>query len=329
MSAASNINNKKDFEKYVGNMNRFIASLPPCNVAFLFFYADHLDKPCIICTTKKYSIINSDFYIVQGQDPNYFYVYSSDNVKFLVTNCRLKKSEPAAVYSVDIVDVDYQGEDGVDSVFLGNHLDFSISNSRKSGPFFKIHYTEYEARGSATVFGRNINQCNIDMDPHAINGSLSAFKSQVCYNNKLMTIGTAYAESKYRVDLIQNLARIAIGGLGQAGAQDGGTPFTLPMKKYKNIHIGDSAFHEFIKGHLFHNSNSDFESATMILDLENSQTIYVWVHFTEYKEKLVMLNAHQALKAAHAFKNPATASGKEYKCLAAMAAALKSIAGAL
>jgi len=312
-------------QKYVHNLKQFVSSLQPCNVAFLFFYAHNPNEPCIVCTTKKYTLRNSDFFIVQGLEENYFYAYSSDNVKFLVANCKLKKNSAAAIYSVDVVGMDYDGDDGVDSVFLGNHLDFSIMVSKKTGPFFKIHYTEYEASGDPMSFQRNTNECNIDIDTEAINGPLSTFKSQSCFHNKAITLGMAYADKKYRVDLIQKLANVAING--HATKLHGGTPFTVPMKKYKNVHIGDPVFYNFILSKFFNLIKNDgFEYATMILDLQNNKTLFIWIHLVEAKGKIVMVNTHKALKAAFALSNMATASKKELKCLETCSSALQTIA---
>jgi hypothetical protein len=302
-------------QKYVHNLKQFHSSLQPCNVAFLFFYGHNPNEPCIVCRTKKYALRNSDFYIVQGIEENYLYAYSTDNVKFLVANCMLKENSPAAIYS----DCDE------DSEFLGNHLEFSIMVSRKTGPFFKIHYTEYEASGDPVSFQRNTNECNIDIDMEAINGPLSTFKSQSCFHNKAITLGMAYADKKYRVDLIQKLASVAING--HATKLHGGTPFTVPMKKYKNVHIGDPVFYNFILAKFFNLIKNDgFEYATMILDLQNNKTLFIWIHLVESKGKIVMVNTHKALKAAFALSNMARASKKEHKCLETCSSALQTIA---
>ena len=299
------------------NLCNFVNQLQPCNVAFLFFYAND-DKPCIVCTTRKFSLNNNNYYVVQGMQTNFCYFYSDKNIKFLVKHCQLLKNAPAQIYSVNIVSEDYDGPDSVDSVFLGNHLDFSVQISKKSGPFFKIHYTEYEARGDSTLFNRNVNECNIDIDHDAIMGNLDHFKKLPCFHNKDISIGLAFAnKTKYRLDLVQHIAQVAVAKQDEQPKQHAGTPFTIPMKKYKNIGIGHPEFHMFIKVHLLDPIaaiNWEYESAQMIAQVDHS-FIFLWIHFTNWTAKLITLNAHQMFKATFAHANEQRASKKELKCL--------------
>ena len=99
--------------------------------------------------------------------------------------------------------------------------------------------------------------------------------------------------------------------------QHAGTPFTIPMKKYKSIDIGHQDFHKLIKEHLLDpitTRNWEYESAHMIAKVDDSH-IFLWIHFANWTAKLITLNAHQMFKATFAHVNEHIASKKELKCL--------------
>lgn len=328
----------KTSKQYVKNMTAFIESMSPSNIAFLFFFKAEMNQPNIICASKQFKYMNNIFYFVQAQDSRYCYVYKDSVLKYFVNNFQMvrNKNIAASIYTVDIVN---SVGDNVDCVSIGNHLDFSVQTSRKDGPFFKIHYTEYEEVGEigASTFIRNTNECNINANIQLILGSIHDFKKCKCYNNN-DTIGKAYHDDKlYDISLIHKLCRVCcIGHVKNAGhtQSQGGAPITIPIVKYKGIHIGEPAFFAFIRKHLLdplEKSTWEYDYSYMFMDMgqqlheKGRHWIFVIVHFINANVKIIGINAHQVFKATYASMNPMTSSQAEKKCLKSMVGRLSDI----
>lgn len=312
-----------DKKTQVQNLGRFVSSLPPCNVAFLFFFAGDLENPHVICTSRAYDFNNKTYFMVQAKDPSYLYVYKETALKYLVSNFKCAKSSPGSIYKVNIEECASTGED-CDWVSMGNHLDFSIGLSRKTGIYYKIHYTEYISREDNGKFDRQTTECNIDALPKVIKSPLAHFKKTQCFGRPDQTIGWTFRDAtKYDMDLIQKLCQISL--LQAEGPfQSGGVPYTVLVKKYKSLGIFDKIFSDFIKHHILipiKNHTWEFEFAYAFYDLAGrlqpvaTKWIFIVLYFTNHTANIVGLNAHQALKAAYAETNPNTCSQKEIKCL--------------
>ena len=300
----------------VANLCEFVKRLPQSNVKFVFFYADKMDVPRVVATGGKHK----DWYIVPGQHSNYFYAYKKSNLVYMVSDMRLKQRGTVMLYTSKLNRTRPQTRPK-DTAYLGNHIDFSIQDTREGRVYFRTHWTEYfECNDDLNFFQRRADDvCNF----------LTADKSFgkttcVTRDNKPMYQLDFIFSNKTHQEIIEDLYNASQGTLKKRG-QAGGAFRIDPFKNYKGISTSSPDFHRFMNRSIFVDLWSSIRVTPLYvymyfdegneLDEKGQKAIQYVVEFNEDATVAFSVSSHQALKACWTELNINIASLTEKRML--------------
>lgn len=305
-------------EQHVKNLDMFIKHLKPTRIQFVFFNASNMDKPLVMTTFGKHK----DWYIIPGQSTNYCYAYTKSNLTYMVTHLRIKQKGTIVLYNVKLNRVNKTKTTKTNDVaYLGNHIDFSIHNSRND-VFYSVHLTEYfERNNDLNSFDRKATtDCNF------ITPVLRSFGKTSCLNGQnvhLFQLDKVIAE-KNKQTIIEDLWRASTGNLI---LQRGGVPRQPEWyKSYKGIDTTSTDFFEFINISIFQGLWKKMRHSPQYvyqyLDQDNeldpfgNKSIQYIVEFEEQNTIAFAISSHRALKACWTGLNLDIASIREKRAFA-------------
>jgi len=319
--------------KYVENMNTFVSSLEDARIYFMFFMADKMDEPVVCDVFSQYN----DWYIINGQDNNYWYAYTKSEITFMISNLRVKKyNGPIMLYTVDL---SKKSSNDSEIAYLGNHLDFSIHKSKKE-VYFKTHWTAY-IENEGLQFDRDPSLvCNFIAKEDEIKAGIAKFvDTTVCVygkdNRPIGMLKTKYDDKLHR-EIVHDLCQVAIGiPLKHNRSYTGGTPKTH-SKIYKGILVTSPEFYKFIANTIFEplfaNVKLTPSHVLQYFDEGNefhkngNQSIQYIIEFEVADTAIALsISSHRALKSCWTSLNKANSSEKEKKCLKQWLKTCKSV----
>lgn len=300
-------------QNYVENLNMFIQSLQKTNIMFFYFEARKLDSPKIETVFGHYG----DWYISPGEDINYCYAYAESEIKYIVSNIKVRQTDlPIVISKGDLANI-------------GNHIDFSIHKSRQD-VFFKVHYTAYsevfESDDELVLFTRDAsNQCNFLVDKEAIMSKKLNVKCVDSKNKQINEFANVFYD-KNQAQLVHDLCKKSIQReskhLHQLGGVDQGH-----SSSYKGFYIIGQEIHKFVLDTFIQplitkispkrgvDQMFAFLDQHSFLDPKGSKSIQYIVEFSGDRVVVFSISTHRALKACWTMHNKSIASEKEKKCL--------------
>jgi hypothetical protein len=313
-------------ETHAANLTAFVKRLPQSHVKFVFFFADKMDSPRVITTCGKHK----DWFLVPGQTRNYCYAYVRSDLVYVVTRMRLKQKDTVVLYTAEMSRVRPE-TDPKDVAYLGNHIDFSIQDTRGltattgSAVYYNSHWTEYfESADSPFTFERRaIDDCNFI-------AATKPFGKTVCvdrYNVPKHKLDYVFKDKKHQ-EIIEDLWKASEGKhvvVTRGGAPGSEVP-PVGYKSYKGIHTLSPVFFEFMNRFIFselwHKVVSEplhvyqiFDEGNELDAIGGNKAIHYVVEFNEQRSIAFSVSSHRALKACWTNVNLDNASKRERRAL--------------
>jgi hypothetical protein len=195
------------------NLKAFYASLPETQIKFLYFSATDMSQPYIKYIFRKFKLNKEYAYIRQGNTDNYYYVYKTSSLRYIVTAPRTLsyKATPVAIQKID-----KHGD-----VYHGEHITFGIVyDSNADSTVIISHRTKYDLISPNFSFKRDTDKtCNFYL-PAKNDAFYSTLLNATCYakdtpNNayvpvvkrgKTITMGQMFTGTS-DLDIIHRLSR--------------------------------------------------------------------------------------------------------------------------
>ena len=235
---------------YTQNLTLWMNKLPLTNIKIMFFYASDLTRPKVKTAFKMFRVKNKDYYVCEGQNTNFWYVYASSYLKYLM--------HLTPTNQVDLYDGAFLNTGNQYDVNHGDHLDFSIVHMRNGDALIKTHKTMYTDIGNY-VFTRDSPECNYVYTPQKLKQLEQTYcegPKGVVYNYKMKDI-----HSQDTIDIIRYLCEQMQIQHGGRSKQSGGaflnaqseiySKIVKPITdKYKDTILSISVLHEDRKSHV-------------------------------------------------------------------------------
>ena len=65
--------------EYIQNLTRWNNTLEMSNVKFMYFHASDIRQPKVRTAFKKFGLKGHNYYVINGEANNFWYIYSSFN----------------------------------------------------------------------------------------------------------------------------------------------------------------------------------------------------------------------------------------------------------
>lgn len=135
---------------FINNLTYYLNKITLSNIKFLYFHANDLTSPKLREIFRRFEVNNKPYYILQGFQHNYWYIYTESTIKYLVD---VVSSGP--VFS----EVNILKSGTLYNVNHGDHIDFGIIKLKTNDVVVKTHKTIYTDIGDFT-FDRSAQECN-------------------------------------------------------------------------------------------------------------------------------------------------------------------------
>jgi hypothetical protein len=197
--------------------------LPTTNIKFLFFLFDGASDtllPKIKTTFSRLTINGKNNYVSRGVSPNYVYIYSESDLKYVAIISQSPSDIKKSVWTPSHLKIDKRGD-----ISHGDHLTFGLIRNKNKDTIIKTHKRIYVDVAGNFTFEKESNcpECNYVFNRELVSQNLNKYSGNT-YCETLTgvilpkTLMSEYGKGSWELVVIHRLCKVLLGGFGVGGS---------------------------------------------------------------------------------------------------------------